>query len=154
MLSEKDVLTLTVTGITNVRGEILPISYKLPLITEDITIPDDVLTAEISEFHLENNNVNVYSSSKLCVGEIYTMRELIKGNDYLVLNELKDVFSNLDTKVIVYKNKGNKKVIYKILNENDIVVKNSEEFKKAIVDMSREFSKVTEGISRIRKMHN
>lgn len=154
MLSEKDVLTLTVTGITNVRGEILPISYKLPLITEDITIPDDVLTAEISEFHLENNNVNVYSSSKLCVGEIYTMRELIRGNDYLVLNELKDVFSNLDTKVIVYKNKGNKKVIYKILNENDIVVKNSEEFKKAIVDMSREFSKVTEGISRIRKMHN
>ena len=82
------------------------------------------------------------------------MRELIKGNDYLVLNELKDVFSNLDTKVIIYKNKGNKKVIYKILNENDIVVKNSEEFKKAIVDMSREFSKVTEGISRIRKMHN
>ena len=153
MFSEKDVSTLTITGIIDKKGEILPISFKMPLVNENIDIPSNVLTAELSEFHLENDKVTVYSSSKICIGKIYSSKELVK-EDFYARSSLKNIFVDLDTKVIAYKNSENKVIAYKVLDENDIVVENLEEFKNTIINISREYSKVTEGISRIKKMHN
>ena len=152
MFNTYDNLTLTLLNARDINGNILPFHLKLPLNNQDITIPKDLVSIEVHEYY-EGQTIYSNSPYKICIGNTTTLSELIpniktspiKINNYLKIKSLEDT-------IICYQEINNTKIIYTIINNQDIVVNNQEELIKIIKILSNEFNNLKKSISNIKTL--
>ena len=150
MLGNNDKITLTLVNAMDRDGKLLPFSLSLPVGSKDIVIPENVLKIDVFESNItfQEHGIVVFS---IYVGKVSTVMSLFnEKKNHLeiskVLNRIKDV----DTPICYYTSDDGRNIIFAKVNDNDIVVKDTEELKKVIVNISKHFTKIKNEVSKIK----
>ena len=150
MFASNDNITLSCINVLNKDLKIIDFNLSFPLYDTDLEIPDDVIEVSIFESHLGRNNYG-YVVYKICVGEVTSIEEIANSNEPYLFD--RRAFSNIkrvDDKLCYYTNSDNVHLIYEQLNSDDIVVKDVNELKMVLINISNNFKCIKEAIDSIR----
>ena len=132
-----------------------PLVINMPAEIETLQIPKDILQMDIYEI-INNKYKKKELVKRIYIGEVYTLEQLNKicprfrfslGMDFSLASDLQE-----STSYIVYKNDVGIYCILAKLRQEDIVLKDTEELKDTLTKLSTSFSKIQDGMSRIRNL--
>ena len=151
MFGNNDKITLTLINAKNIAGEILPFQLSLPLTDDNYTIPDDLVSIDVFEYHegLVNGGNTVFS---IYIGEVTSINNLIKSNTMSDVRISKNiVITSIDSPICI-KDRLDKKIVFANINENDIVVNNKEELIFVINNLSNNLSIIKKTVSKVKTL--
>ena len=151
MFGNNDKITLTLINAKNIDGEILPLQLSLPLTDDNYTIPDDLVSIDVFEYHegLVNGGNTVFS---IYIGEVTTINNLIKSNTMLDVKIAKNiVITSIDSPICI-QDRLDIKVVFTNIKENDVVVNNKEELIFVIQNLSNNISVIKKSLTNIKKL--
>lgn len=153
MFGNNDKITLTLINAKNIAGEILPFQLSLPLTDDNYTIPDDLVSIDVFEYHegLVNGGKTAFS---IYIGEVTTINNLINSNTMLDVKIAKNIIIKSIDNSICIQDRLDKKVILANINENDIVVNNKEELISVIQNLSNNLSIIRNSVLKIKTLSN
>ena len=134
MFGSYDKVSLSLVNAADVDGKILPFTTRLPLDLED-SIPSNIASVDVYEYQ-EGSITGGYLLYTMYVGFKSTIDEMVDlkdGNGIQLKNEIE--IPSVDTPVC-YQIINGKKLIFAVLDEDDIVVKNSDELKHVLLVLS------------------
>ena len=150
-----DKMTLSLVNAADTDGKLIPFSLTLP-VGDEIIIPSQVASVDLFEYQ-EGFIAGGEIVFSIFVGEKSTIDEMIDKNDGIGMH-LKDEIEIPSVKTpVCYQVVNNKKKIYAVLEENDVVVKDHDELRKVISRLSSdysEFSRTAEKIKQFSKNNN
>lgn len=149
MFKNNDKLTLTVINAKNIDGNILPLHIKLPTDINQIKLPDSLVSIDIFEYQEEDyiKGTNLFS---IYIGDISTTEELLEEIEN---KKVKFKIIPKNTKQpVCFQTTSEIKIIYAILNHQDIVVKNLTELKILLQTISNELSNIQKHVTNIKKL--
>jgi len=130
------------------------LDLSLP-IDNDFKIPKNVVQVSVFEY-IDGINPGGYSVFNIYIGEIKKLGEFISTVNYdpksFGIMERLDKRVLLEDNICYYTNKKNTKIIYTKVNEQDIVVKNLDEMKEVIINISEEFRNIKSSINNIKTL--
>lgn len=150
MFGKYDKVTLTLTNAKDINGNILPFILELPL-KDDYSLPEELVSIGVFEGHdgLVTSGRVVYS---IYIGEETTLNDLIddikNGNIEILENAKRLSFGS----PVCIQNVLEKKVVFAMLNDQDIVVENQEQLKEVIGELSNNFEMIKNSASKIRTL--
>ena len=151
MFGNNDKITLTLINAKNIAGEILPFQLSLPLTDDNYTIPDDLVSTDVFEYHegLVNGGNTVFS---IYIGEVTSINNLIKSNTMSDVRISKNiVITSIDNPICI-QDRLDKKVVFANIKENDVVVNNKEELIFVIQNLSNNMSVIKKSHTNIKKL--
>lgn len=147
MFRQNDKITLTLMNARDIQGNILPFELKLPL-TNEYSIPENIVALDVFEYHegLVNGGNVAFS---IYMGETTSINNLIKENIVFDIKITKNIVNlSMDTSICV-QNISGKKVVFSIVNEQDVVVKDKEKLIQVIEQLSSNFKVMNDSIEKI-----
>lgn len=155
MFGSYDKITLSLVNAADTDGKLLPFSLTLP-VDGEVTIPSELASIDVFEYQ-EGFIAGGEIAFSIYVGEKSTIDEIVDMKDGIGM-KLRDEIEipSVDTPVC-YQIVDNSKKIYATLEENDVVVKDHDELRKAITDLSsnyRAFTAATQKIKQFGKINN
>ena len=163
MLNKNDKVRLQVINTYSKGFEFIKDETNSPLIIElsvhetleDTNFPQNLLILEVYEIH-EGNVSYKQLIHRIFVGEVYTLDEMSKINQSFRFSQGMDLSDltglNGDTPCVFYKIDENRYSLLAKLKDMDIVVTSALELKNLLDQMSNDFIKVQDGMSRIRNL--
>ena len=151
MFGNNDKITLTLINAKNIDGEILPLQLSLPLTDDNYTIPNDLVSIDVFEYHegLVNGGKIAFS---IYIGEVTSINNLIKSNTMSDVRISKNiVITSIDSPICI-KDRLDKKIVFANINENDVVVNNKEELIFVIQNLSNNISIIKKSLTKIKTM--
>ena len=157
MLGLNDKFNVCIVNAYDIDGKVYPVNISLP--TDNIKIPNKVVDVSVFEY-TEGTAIGGNEVFRILIGERTTIRDFFhfkKGYkpDKLPDFEFKDrlgKIKDVDQEVCYIKDKNGKCIIYSIVRENDIVVKDKEEMEKTIMNISDEIANIKDSIKRVRRL--
>lgn len=160
MFNQNDKVELKVVNTYN-KGLNFPYDEKssslvidLPTDIENIDFPENLLLLKVYEIQRGK-----YSFKQLIhrifVGEVFPVEEMHKIDPLFMFSsgmDLNDLCNLKHNAPCVFYKKDSRYVLLAKLKDMDIVVSNIEELKLLLAEMSKEFSQVQDGMSRIRNI--
>ena len=153
MFGNNDKITLTLINAKNIDGEILPLQLSLPLTDDNYTIPDDLVSIDVFEYHegLVNGGNTVFS---IYIGEVTSNNNHIKSNTMSEVKISKNiVITSIDSPICI-QDRLDKKIVFENIKENDVVVNNKEELISVIQNLSNNLSIIRNSILKIKTLSN
>lgn len=152
MFGNNDKITLTLVNAMDKNGRLLPFVLSLPVGDKDIVIPENVLKMDVFESNITFQEYGSVAFS-IYVGKVSTVMSLFNENKNNLkiskgLNHIEDV----DMPICYYTSDDGRNIIFAKVNDNDIVVKDTEELKKVIVNISKHFTKIKNEVSKIKEL--
>ena len=151
MFGNNDKITLTLINAKNIDGEILPLQLSLPLTDDNYTIPDDLVSIDVFEYHegLVNGGKIAFS---IYIGEVTSINNLIKSNTMSDVRISKNiVITSIDSPICI-QDRLDKKIVFENIKENDVVVNNKEELIFVIQNLSNNISIIKKSLTKIKTM--
>ena len=151
MFGNNDKITLTLINAKNIDGEILPLQLSLSLTDDNYTIPNDLVSIDVFEYHegLVNGGNTIFS---IYIGEVTSINNLIKSNTMSDVRISKNiVITSIDSPICI-KDRLDKKIVFANINENDVVVNNKEELIFVIQNLSNNISIIKKSLTKIKTM--
>ncbi len=154
MFSLDDKVNLAICNSMDLDGNILAFNLKLP-IKKDFKIPSNLVQTSVFEY-----NPGIHDEGKVSfniyIGECKTLRDFFgfDRNEVERDFEIKDrigKIKSIDDRICYYTLKNGLKVVYTLVNDNDIVVKNKEELKEVIISISDEFNNIRNNTYKLNK---
>lgn len=150
MFGNNDKLSLVLINARNINGDILPFQLRLPL-NKKCILPEELVSMDAFEYHegLVNGGNIAFS---IYIGEVTTIMKLyheIDKNDIKVIDNIE--ITSVDLPICIQKISG-KKVVYAILNEQDIVVESQEKLIEVIEQISDNFNTINNSVTKIRML--
>lgn len=153
MFRNNDKFTLTITNFLDLDGNVLPGNIKMP-INGEISIPKETVQVMVFEYQ-EGNVMDGSLAFNIYIGEIRTISSLAddRNNNYFVFSVNKNVdIKSIESPVCTKKTNTGKVVVFATVTENDIVVKNLDELKEKLYEISDSFLQVKEATSKVKKL--
>ena len=153
MLEYNDKMTLTGINAINKKGKIINYNLVFPLNDDDFYLPEDITEISVFEYHEGYENYG-FKAFKICMGKITSIREICESHDNDVKFERR-VFEEIVTPDdnLCYYDEDDKKNIFSKLNQGDIVVKDLDDFRSALISVSDNYRIIKSAIERIRTYH-
>lgn len=155
MFGSYDRMTLSLVNAADTDGKLIPFSLTFP-VSGEMVIPSEVASVDVFEYQ-EGFIAGGEIVFSIYVGEKATIDEMIDMKDGIGMHLRDEIeIPSVDTPVC-YQVVDNKKKIYAVLEDNDVVVKDHDELKDAISRLSSnysEFSKSAEKIKQFSKNNN
>ena len=155
MFRNTDKITLTLLNARDINGYIIPFHLKLPLTTEEITIPKDLVSIEVHEY-CEGPTIYDTVPYKICIGSTTTLNKLLPDFNENPIKKAKInhhlEIKSIENTILCYLEIDGIKRIYTTINNQDIVVHNQEELIHLIKILSNEFNNLRNTISNIKKL--
>lgn len=154
MFRTSDKLTLTLLNARDIDGYILPFHLKLPLNTEEINIPKNLVSIEVHEY-CEGPTIYSTVPYKICIGTPSTLEKLIpffEGPKRKVKIEDNLKIKSIENTIICYQEIDGIKRIYTTIDNQDIIVNNQQELIEIIKILSNEFSNLRKNILNIKTL--
>ena len=151
MFGKDDIFDVGITGLKTKKG-ISKLYFKS--ITHGIrNFTNDTLAVEISEIHIDGDNIYSYNPFNIYIGEVHTIPELMMNGEKIYTDWREDPKS-IDTSknVICYKNNKGQNIVYAYLCDNDIVVKDINELKEVLKRISSSVIGIRNLSSKIKKL--
>ena len=149
MLGCNDKITLCAINFTNKNGEIINYHLKFP-IDAYFEIPEDIIQVSIFETHQGICNYG-FTAFNIYVGDITTIKETIdhynSGKGYKIIP---DKIKSIDTKLCYYNDEHDNWIIFAKVNNNDVVVKDANELKSILINISNSFENLQNSINNIK----
>ena len=151
MLGKDDSFDVGITGLKTKTG--ISKLYFKPITEEIINIKDNTLAVEVSELHIDGGNRHYYNPFNIYIGEVHTILELMMNGDKVYADWREDPKSiDISKDVVCYKNDKGQNVVYAYLCDSDIVVKNAEELKEVLKNISNSVIAIRNSSSKIKKL--
>lgn len=129
-----------ITDAKNIDGKKLPFMIKLPIIN-DFNLPKKTVSISVIKY-INNNAVllnNIYLGKTEIAKDFFNIGG--KALPFEIKKRLERINSIYDTICYIKSNSGIR-IVYAIVNENDIVVNSLEEMKDVILNLSYEYENV------------
>lgn len=151
MFGYSDKISLSVINALDKDGNIIDFQLSFP-ISEDFEIPDNILQVSIFEMR-QDIGYQGFNSFKIFIGTCSSIDEMYEAGilDKTVIRENLHI-KRLDKKICYFDNEKGNHVIYTTVDRGDIVVKNKDEMKNVLINISNEFASIKSSIARIKKM--
>ena len=153
MIEYNDKMTLTGINAVNKKGKIINYHLSFPLKDDDFNIPEDIAEISIFEYHEGYENYG-FRAFKICLGKVTSIREICDTHDNNVKFDPR-VFEEIVTPddYLCYFEENEKKIIFSKINPGDIVTKDIDDFRSALISVSDNYRIITSAIERIRLYH-
>ena len=150
MLEYNDKMTLTGINAINKKGKIIDYNLVFPLKNDDFCLPEDIVEISIFEYHEGYENYG-FKALKICLGKITSIREICESHDDNIKFERR-VFEEIVTPDdnLCYFDEDGQKIVFSKINPGDIVTKNLDDFKSALISVSDNYRIIKSAIERIR----
>lgn len=154
MFRENDKLNLVLTNSYDINEKYIPYSIKLPLESEQLTLPENLVSIDLFEYQEGTANYGniVYH---IYIGEKTTFNNLIEEISSKTVTVKKGLhIPSLDSEICYQETQDNtkEKTIFAVLNEQDVVVENKEQLIELIKSLSESFNCLQHHISNIKKI--
>ena len=143
-----DKVTLTLINGTDTDCCPVPFILKLP-VEQDFNIPEDLASLDVFEYQegFSNHGMIVFS---VFVGEKSTIEELTKKNDGLKLSLRRGIeIPGVDSPICYQVVNGQKKIFANV-EDGDLVVRNHEELKHVIKELSTDYNIFYNAVQKIK----
>lgn len=152
MFGSYDKITLSLVNAADIDGKLLPFSLTLP-VDEEVTIPSELASVDVFEYQ-EGFISGGEIAFSIYVGEKSTIDEIVDMKDGIRM-KLRDEIEipSVDTPVC-YQIVDKSKKIYATLEENDVVVKDHDELREAIAELSSNYRAFTAATQKIKQFRN
>lgn len=149
MFGSYDKMTLSLVNAADTDGNLLPFSLTLPVDAE-VSLPSELASVDVFEYQ-EGFIAGGEIAFSIYVGEKSTIDEIVDMKDGIRM-QLRDEIEipSVDTPVC-YQIVDNKKKIYAVLDENDVVARDHNELKKVISELSSNYSAFTDAAQKIKQ---
>lgn len=138
MFKDNDKISLNLVNAKDIEGNILPIVIKLP-IEEKYNLPYELASFDVFEYHEGLNNYgNIVFS--IYIGESAKVKDVISDMNNQGVNISPTLYIPSMNSNVCYKEIDNKKEIFAVLNDQDIVVENQKQLISVINKLSDNFS--------------
>ena len=151
MFGNNDKITLTLYNAMGKNGKLLPFVLSLPVGDEDIEIPENVLQMRVDEYNQGSQDCPAVAFY-IYVGKVSTVASLFNGNKKLEISKNIDSIESIDMPICYYTSDDDRNIIFAKVNDNDIVVEDTEELKKVITIISNHFAKVKDEVSKVKEL--
>lgn len=155
MFGSYDRMTLSLVNASDIDGNLLPFSLKLP-IDGEVTFPENLAGIDVFEYQ-EGFIAGGEIVFSIYVGQKSTIDEIVDMNDGIRMQLREEIeIPSVDTPVC-YQVVDNRKKIFAVLEDNDVVVKDKDELKETIALLSnnyRDFSRAADKIKQFCKVKN
>lgn len=152
MFGLNDKLTLTIGNARDIDGNIIPFSLKLPLIENEIYIPENLVSVDVFEYQ-ESFLTGGRCVFRIYVGEVSTMLKIIANKNNKRIKITRDfMIRNVDSHICLQEDEEQIK-IFALLESQDIVVNNHEKLVRVITELSNEHSILRNSLTNIRTLH-
>ena len=149
MFGYGDRITLSLVNGTDINGNIIPFNLSLP-VNGDYEIPEDLSVVDVFEYQ-EGTSANGIIVFSIYVGNKSTVGELveIKDGKHIKLRDEIEIPS-IDSD-ICYQTIGDNRVVYAVIEENDLVVESHEKLRDAISKLSEDFNAFNKSVQKIKQ---
>lgn len=152
MFGLNDKLTLTIGNARDIDGNIIPFSLKLPLIENEIYIPENLVSVDVFEYQ-ESFLTGGRCVFRIYVCEVSTMLKIIANKNNKRIKITRDfMIRNVDSHICLQEDEEQIK-IFALLESQDIVVNNHEKLVRVITELSNEHSILRNSLTNIRTLH-
>ena len=149
MFGYGDRITLSLVNGTDINGKIVPFNLSLP-VDSDYEIPEELSVVDVFEYQ-EGSSTNGLIVFSIYVGNKKTIGELadIKDGKHIKLRDEIEIPS-IDSD-ICYQTIGDNRVVYAVVEENDLVVESHEKLRDAISKLSEDFNTFNKSVQKIKQ---
>lgn len=149
MFGYGDRITLSLVNGTDINGKIVPFNLSLP-VDSDYEIPEELSVVDVFEYQ-EGSSTNGLIVFSIYVGNKKTIGELADINDgkHIKLRDEIEIPS-IDSD-ICYQTIGDNRVVYAVVEENDLVVESHEKLRDAISKLSEDFNTFNKSVQKIKQ---
>lgn len=149
MFGYGDRITLSLVNGTDINGKIVPFNLSLP-VDSDYEIPEELSVVDVFEYQ-EGSSTNGLIVFSIYVGNKTTIAELADINDgkHIKLRDEIEIPS-IDSD-ICYHTIGDNRVVYAVVEENDLVVESHEKLRDAISKLSEDFNAFNKSVQKIKQ---
>ena len=149
MFGYGDRITLSLVNGTDINGKIVPFNLNLP-VDGDYEIPEELSVVDVFEYQ-EGSSTNGLIVFSIYVGNKKTIGELADINDgkHIKLRDEIEIPS-IDSD-ICYQTIGDNRVVYAVVEENDLVVESHEKLRDAISKLSEDFNAFNKSVQKIKQ---
>lgn len=149
MFGYGDRITLSLVNGTDINGKIVPFNLSLP-VDGDYEIPEELSVVDVFEYQ-EGSSTNGLIVFSIYVGNKKTIGELADINDgkHIKLRDEIEIPS-IDSD-ICYQTIGDNRVVYAVVEENDLVVESHEKLRDAISKLSEDFNVFNKSVQKIKQ---
>lgn len=149
MFGYGDRITLSLVNGTDINGKIVPFNLSLP-VDSDYEIPEELSVVDVFEYQ-EGSSTNGLIVFSIYVGNKKTIGELADINDgkHIKLRDEIEIPS-IDSD-ICYQTIGDNRVVYAVVEENDLVVESHEKLRDSISKLSEDFNTFNKSVQKIKQ---
>lgn len=149
MFGYGDRITLSLVNGTDINGKIVPFNLSLP-VDSDYEIPEELSVVDVFEYQ-EGSSTNGLIVFSIYVGNKKTIGELadIKDGKHIKLRDEIEIPS-IDSD-ICYQTIGDNRVVYAVVEENDLVIESHEKLRDAISKLSEDFNTFNKSVQKIKQ---
>lgn len=148
MFGPYDKVTLSLINAATTDGSLLPFSITLP-VAEDIEFPEELSSIDVFEYQ-EGFISGGEIAFTIYVGHKSTIDEMVDMNDGIKMHLRDEIeIPSVDTPVC-YQIVDGRKLVYAVMDENDLAVEDHEGLKEAIKQLSADYKEFNQSVDKIK----
>ena len=154
MFHYNDKVTLTAANSINKDGKITNFNLSFPIKNDNFIVPEDII--QIYIYECTDNSFLGSISFKICVGRTTNLSTLVNSKEQFSFldRNISIGINRVDDKLCYYDDDNGKHVIFAKINKGDIVVRDTEELKNLLINISNEFLNIKTSVSKIKGFAN